>query len=270
MQSEQTTGADQTGDNRAFFSLVGQWMLAGALGAVVLPRTLGESTDGGASLLGEQIWLLAAGLLAVWIVFLAPRLIALIRAALTTVPWDTPSSHPYFERFRPGVCAVAIVAIIDVALGDAILRAPLRAIVGGDSSISVDEILASAFLVAAILLFLRLQFASSALLEAGTWCTLDAVVPTVRSGAAAFTATGEHRTLAAMTNRRSTLAPTESQNSTNRADLDPTILASTRTASDVTATSPPMDNRTLVDPRTIPVSDATLPESPEPPRSSDR
>lgn len=260
MRGERTRTDVQGTTNRSAFGIVGQWATAAAIGAIILPRTLGDPASGGISpnSLGTEIWLVGALLVTLWIALLTPPLSAIVRAALASVPWDTPSSRPHLERFRPGICATVVVAIIDVALGEAVLRPPIRAIVAG-SSASVDALVAVTFLVIAVLLFLRLQFTSSPLLEAAAWCALDALVPTTGSGTAPeFAATGEHRTRAAVTSRRSTIEPTEYQDATHHAAPAPTVLETTRTAVDTAETIALPHDGTQPAPKTIDDTDATL------------
>lgn len=221
--------ADGESRGPSAFGPIGQVVIAAIVGILVLPATIGAlARRGGGLSPAEILWLGGAVLASAWILALAPRLAALLRQHLASLPGASPTARRLSEGSRPFLLAALLVALIDTALVEATLRPPLH------QALAADTVVASLFFVLFLGLALRLYLAASPWIEVGARAALDALVPTTVSDAGARFAAVDDRRPRATTTRRAesarpieTLPPTELAPTHSR-DTSPTDLAPTR------------------------------------------
>ena len=149
------------------------------------------------------LWLLAAALLLVVSLAMAPALDRVVRAAVTRSPWFRTDGPHAIPAATVGWISFPVTATIVVALGETIARPAIVAALGGPVFAGgADAGIAVGCLIILLLLLMRLNLAARLWVEAGAWFTLDALMATSNSeGARRFYDTSQHRTRAVITQR---------------------------------------------------------------------
>jgi|GEM_PF-5069690 len=193
-------------------------------------------------------WVVLAGVLAFLGWILAPSLSQGIRSVVRGAPWFNLEGPRAIPRFTEVLVSVPVVVALNIALSEAILRAPLTAVLGGAILAATSDAWIAGLCVFMILvLLIRLHQVARPWVQSGAWYGLDALVPTASSeGARRFYDTGGHRTRVIITQRAASsgLAATISAASDSESE---TILDSASakvgqpTATTVLDTRPPGD-----------------------------
>ncbi len=155
--------------------------MAALLGLVALPTLFGAGAAGIPS--GDRVsvdamlWLIVGLALSVWLLVLAPGLASVVVLAIARL--ELRGSVARVPRPSTGAVARLIVAIVDVALIQAILRQPLVSVLGvvADPT-TVEATFAAGTLVVLIVTLVWLHQSARPLIEATAWQLLDAVIPT--------------------------------------------------------------------------------------------
>jgi hypothetical protein len=191
----------------AVFPLV-QFVAAGLIGVVLLPAVLAGGAPPNAGPLGQvptaaAAWLALAIIVAIWLAVVSVSLArALGRRLGAFQALVLRATHEDLSRkvASPFWLSALIVAVIDVALLEAILRRPLVAVFGAfGSPVVADAVVAAAALVVLLAGLVWLFQTARPLLEAATWFTLDGVLATSGSEAAARRYAGDQLTQAGVT-----------------------------------------------------------------------
>lgn len=271
MDSARPDAGDQTRASLSPLTIVGQLVIAGAVGALALPSVVGAPArlETSATISSPTtIWLVGALLIAIWIVALAPRLARIVQRALDAVPTGEPTGRRIAGSFRPVLLSALFVALIDAALLEATLRTPLGLVLGGTGNfLSIDLGVASFFVVLFMCLLAWLYVTASPYIESSVWTVLDSLIPTTGSGSkSAFDAVGEQRTLAALTRRDASAPATAEPPATALGSTQPdrvtvggqaTVLAP-ETALAAGETRPALDATSPTLPEARPLGDMTV------------
>lgn len=162
-----------------------QVAVAGLLGLVALPTLFRGTSDGGVGSLRIPLvadaWLVVGLGLSGWLLALAPSLASTIAHLLERL--DLRQGRVVGQQVAIGSVARLIVAVVDVAIVQAILRRPVVAVLGDAAAPStVDATFAAGTLILLILILIWLHQSARPLIEAVAWQALDAIVPTTGSG----------------------------------------------------------------------------------------
>lgn len=162
-----------------------QMAVAGLLGLMAVPTLFGGTNDGrlgGPPLpIVAEAWLVAGIGLSIWLLALAPSLASAIAHELARL--ETREAVVKGQRAAIGAVARLIVAVLDVAIIQGILRRPVVWVLGVAATPStIDATFAASTLTLLILILIWLHQSARPLVESVAWQALDAIVPTTGSG----------------------------------------------------------------------------------------